>query len=369
MSRRKNFKTISANYSMSPQDVGIYVVTASIDVDLPVFDGVTATDDDGINLKAGRELFFYAREGFDLNIVDGLSIFEINGLTSYTIPAQTGFAAYWYLGRWFLDFFDVTASGGSGITDLTGDVTATGPGSVPATIANDAVTFAKMQNIATDRLIGRDAAGAGDPAEIALNSTLEFDGSNNIRRAALTGDVTAPAGSNATTITNNAVTVAKMQQVAAYKFLANDTNATANLAEHDFQDEAESAITATITFTGTAAPSGASTLSQWFVRIGNTVFYKFFLTYATAGTAITQVKIGFPPEFPTVFVQTGLSAGSQYLYMCDYARMLTTPSGTMTSNANAALKRNAGNTANEFVFVIASNNPRTIHMGGSYRCT
>ena len=57
---------------------------------------------------------------------------------------------------------------GSGITQLTGDVTAgPGSGSQAATIANDAVTYAKMQNVsATDKLLGRSTAGAGDVEEI-----------------------------------------------------------------------------------------------------------------------------------------------------------------------------------------------------------
>jgi hypothetical protein len=84
-----------------------------------------------------------------------------------------------------------------------------------ATLANDTVTFAKMQNIASDRLIGRDTAGSGDPEEISLDTTLEFTGAQVIRRAALTGDITAAAGSNATTIGNNIVTYAKMQDVSA----------------------------------------------------------------------------------------------------------------------------------------------------------
>lgn len=92
------------------------------------------------------------------------------------------------------------ASGGSGITSLTGDVTGTGPGATATTIANDSVTFAKMQNIATDSLIGRDTAGSGDPENILLNATLSMDGSGNLQREALTGDVTAPAGSNTTTL-------------------------------------------------------------------------------------------------------------------------------------------------------------------------
>jgi len=60
---------------------------------------------------------------------------------------------------------------GNYITDLTGDVTASGPGSVAATIANDAVTYAKMQNVsATDKLLGRSSAGAGDIEEIACTA-------------------------------------------------------------------------------------------------------------------------------------------------------------------------------------------------------
>ncbi len=82
-------------------------------------------------------------------------------------------------------------------------------------VANDAVTFAKMQNIATDRLMGRDTALSGDPEEISVSGGLEFTGSGGIQRSALTGDVTASAGSNSTSIPNNTVTYAKMQDVSA----------------------------------------------------------------------------------------------------------------------------------------------------------
>jgi hypothetical protein len=52
---------------------------------------------------------------------------------------------------------------------LTGDVTASANGNA-TTIANDAVTFAKMQNIATDKLLGRATAGSGDVEEITCTS-------------------------------------------------------------------------------------------------------------------------------------------------------------------------------------------------------
>ncbi len=72
----------------------------------------------------------------------------------------------------------VDIGGGSGITQLTGDVTAgPGSGSEAATIANDAVTYAKMQNISTaSKLLGRGDSGSGDPQEITLGTNLTMSG-------------------------------------------------------------------------------------------------------------------------------------------------------------------------------------------------
>lgn len=122
--------------------------------------------------------------------------------------------------------FSGTSSGtntGDQTITLTGDVTGTGAGSFAATVANDAVTFAKMQNIATDSLIGRDTAATGDPENIALNATLEMDGAGALRRAALTGDVTATAGSNATTIANGAVSFVKQANMSTNRLVGRST--------------------------------------------------------------------------------------------------------------------------------------------------
>jgi hypothetical protein len=63
-----------------------------------------------------------------------------------------------------------TNSGDQTIT-LTGDVTGTGTGTFAATIANDAVTYAKMQDVsAADKLLGRASAGAGNVEEIACTA-------------------------------------------------------------------------------------------------------------------------------------------------------------------------------------------------------
>lgn len=91
-------------------------------------------------------------------------------------------------------------------------------GVVTAEIADDAVTYAKLQNIsATDRLLGRDTSGAGNAEELTVGGGLEFTGSGGVQRSALTGDVTASAGSNTTTIAANAVTNAKLATIATQR--------------------------------------------------------------------------------------------------------------------------------------------------------
>lgn len=95
-------------------------------------------------------------------------------------------------------------------------------------LADDAVTFAKIQNITTDRLLGRDTASTGDPEEISLNATLEFTGAGAIQRAALTGDVTVSAGSNATTLVQGSSSFALTGDISPAQITAdqNDYNPT-----------------------------------------------------------------------------------------------------------------------------------------------
>jgi len=106
----------------------------------------------------------------------------------------------------------------TGVTDGDkGDITVTSTGAT-WTIDDQAVTLAKMQHISTAHLLGRHASGTGDVQQIGIDGGLELQGAN-LRRAALIGEVTASAGSNTTTIANDAVTYAKMQNVSAASVL------------------------------------------------------------------------------------------------------------------------------------------------------
>ncbi len=67
--------------------------------------------------------------------------------------------------------------GGAGITDLSGDVVATGPGSVPATIQTHAVTYAKIQSETASTLLGNPTGSTANVQEITLGTGLSFAGS------------------------------------------------------------------------------------------------------------------------------------------------------------------------------------------------
>jgi hypothetical protein len=87
-------------------------------------------------------------------------------------------------------------------------------------IANDAVTYAKMQNVsATNKLLGRTSAGAGDPEEIDIGAWTDFSG---------TCTVTAGAGA----FTTVSVVVARYKKIGRIVFvritILITTNGTAN---------------------------------------------------------------------------------------------------------------------------------------------
>lgn len=68
------------------------------------------------------------------------------------------------------------ASDGLGPDGDKGDVTVGGTGTT-LTIDNDAVSYAKMQNVsAASKLLGRGDSGAGDPQEITLGTNLSMSG-------------------------------------------------------------------------------------------------------------------------------------------------------------------------------------------------
>jgi hypothetical protein len=222
--------------------------------------------------------------------------------------------------------FSGTSSGtntGDQTITLTGDVTGSGTGSFAATIANDAVTFAKMQNIATDTLLGRSSAGSGDVQEITCTAAGR----------ALLDDADAAAQRATLGITHN--------------------------------NPGSQSLAATVTFTAGAAPSGATNNTYNWTQIGNFVTYQFTLRYASAGTTVTAVTIAFPGDMPAPLEQSGLTAASDNLAPLTI-RATNGRSGTSTNGSSGSLRRNAGDTAYEFNATIASGTYSVFMIFGTY---
>lgn len=106
----------------------------------------------------------------------------------------------------------------------TGDVTSVADGA--QTIAANAVTNAKLADMATGTIKGRTTAATGDPEDLSaaqVRSLLNVaDGANAYAHPNHTGDVTS-TGDGAQTIAAKAVTLAKMADMATDSFLGRDT--------------------------------------------------------------------------------------------------------------------------------------------------
>ena len=96
----------------------------------------------------------------------------------------------------------VNTGDGGGITDGDkGDISVSAGGTV-WTVDGRAITAAKLFEVGANKLLGRHTGTAGNAQEISVDGGLEFHG-GQLRRAALTGQVTAASGSGTTTLARN----------------------------------------------------------------------------------------------------------------------------------------------------------------------
>lgn len=264
---------------------------------------------------------------------------------------------------------------GNYITALTGDVTASGPGSVSATIANDAVTYAKMQNVsAASKLLGRGSAGgSGDVEEITIGSGLSMSGTTlsvtgggsgeaTVFTVAQTahglsvGDVVRSNGT-AGQFTKAQADSAANAEVIGIVTVVTDANNFTVTTEGYITTGVPTATAGTVFFLSPSSagaltstePSTVGQISIPLLTVITSAAKAFFtvrrgLVIATAGTGtVTSVATG-----------TGLTGGPITSSGTISLSTPLTPIATLTGNALKYLRVNAGETAVEYATVSGS---------------
>lgn len=212
----------------------------------------------------------------------------------------------------------LSSSGGSGITELTGDVTA-GPGSgaQAATIANDAVTNAKIRDSGALSVIGRSANSTGDPADIsataATDSVLRESGST-------IGFGTIATGG----IANSAVTLAKIANAAANSKLVGAGSAGSGAAYSEISlGSGLSMSGTTLSASGTAIVTRINKTSDETTNTDTALSDDAALTFAVAA----NTKYGY--RFHIVW-NTPAAADFKFAFTCPSSPTLTRTNGMRT---------------------------------------
>lgn len=154
---------------------------------------------------------------------------------------------------------------------------------------------------------------------LTVDSSIVKTG-HQLSRAALTGDVTASAGSNATTIANNAVTLGKMAQLAAGKVIGNLSGSTA--------DPAAVTATAAATATTVVARDANASLRANLVALGVAT------TTTAAGTTTLDVTSAQVQRFTGTTTQTVVLPDATTLLLGTPYVIANDSTGAVQVNAN-----------------------------------
>lgn len=297
-------------------------------------------------------------------VSSGWEIIPKSGIQFYNAGSPVGRAS----------ILDVTGSATVSVTGGTATLNVTGgggggtPGGSNTQVQfNDSGSFGgdagfvynKTSNIATiDGII----LNAETASRVAI-----IDGSKNIKSADTATYPSLTELSYVKGVTSAIQTQMDTKQVkslGAYKFHANNTNATANATEQDFEDIGDSVYSGAIAWTGTTAPSGATDHRYRFTMIGKLTVLTIYLNYGTAGSALTQVLLDLPSDAPTPSPLTGTGSASEKIY--NAVGWLDTTKTTLPATFRAAMIRDSGNTKYQIGVVGSSNAYRYVQVTVTY---
>lgn len=234
---------------------------------------------------------------------------------------------------------------------LSGDITGSGTTSITTSIANDAVTFAKMQNITSARLLGRGSSGTGDVEEIVLGSNLSLSG-NTLNATGGGGGGSELPGQTAKLFWDFPGGTLDFEG-AAFTAIASGTSGTAGTQAEEVGAWGTRWISSSSTAnSGSYFNPVAVGIGFWLVP-GRTVTYKGRFYFPSTLIATTKARFGFQGAFNTN------DESSEVSFVVDAGNIVgrcrnsgtqvgTTTLGSVTTNAWVGFKIVYTSTAVEF---------------------
>lgn len=141
--------------------------------------------------------------------------------------------------------------------------------------------------------------------------------------------------------------VFQRKSIAAYSFMANNTNASANATSFTFREQPSQTLSTGITWNGTP-PSGTTNHQYRWFQVGNLVTFYATLLYGTVGVNNTQLTLVLPSDLPTPFSPTGLTSANNMLYYGS-ASIMASATTIITASRQCMLRRNTANTGYEII--------------------
>jgi hypothetical protein len=189
--------------------------------------------------------------------------------------------------------------------------TALGFGTIAtAGIGDDQVTYAKLQNMTTQRLIGRTTAAAGDPEELSVTAPLTLVAGSGT----LNFDQTAAIGNNArVAVLNNGAAVGTRRGIN----LIPGSGVTYSIAD----DSANERVNVTINSSATGAPAGAAYLT---LALDGTLTSERVLA---AGTGISLTDGGANGNATLALNVNGLTTAASSSYLNDFVAIHSASEG------------------------------------------
>jgi hypothetical protein len=200
---------------------------------------------------------------------------------------------------------------------------------------------------------------------IVYSDTQQVWKNRNIYSVVDTSNIIATKSNVALKLNIADTSVLQRKSLSAYTVMANNTSATANVTAQQFRDTS-GVYSGTITWTGTTAPSGATTHTYRLTQVGKCVTIHIALVFATNGATLTAVQMTLPSGAPTPTQPTGLTGSIYNMYPIKVELVNASNQAILSSTARGFLRNNTAANGFEIYATFSTASPGQVGVIAQY---